>query len=72
MRQVLLIEDSPEYQLIVRVALADRFNVICAADADQALRALSIQKFDLILLDVGLPGRDGLTLCQELRTDPRS
>lgn len=71
LRQVLLIEDSPEYQLIVRVALADRFNVVCATDSTQALQAVAMQKFDLILLDVGLPGKDGLSLCQELRKDPR-
>ncbi|HVK61263.1 MAG TPA: response regulator transcription factor [Bdellovibrionales bacterium] len=71
MRQALLIEDSPEYQLLVRVALADRFNVVCVGSAAEALRAVSTQTFDLLLLDVGLPGRDGLSLCQELRRDPR-
>lgn len=71
MRQALLIEDSPEYQLLIRVALADKFNVVCAGHADEAMSALANQNFDIILLDVGLPGKDGLTLCQDLRKDPR-
>lgn len=71
MRQALLIEDSPEYQLLVRVALAERFNVTVTSSADEAQRALGGTEFDLILIDVGLPGKDGLALCQELRRDPR-
>lgn len=71
MKQALLIEDSAEYQLLVRVALAERFQVHCANNADEALEALSSRTFDLILIDVGLPGRDGLALCEELRRDPR-
>jgi DNA-binding response OmpR family regulator len=69
-RQVLLIEDSAEYQLLVRVALADRFHVVVTGNADDALSALSKQAFDIILIDVGLPGKDGLSLCEELRKNP--
>lgn len=70
-RQVLLIEDSAEYQLLVRVALADRFHVTCATNSDEAKKAVEKQNFDIVLIDVGLPGKDGLSLCQELRADPR-
>jgi DNA-binding response OmpR family regulator len=71
LRQILLIEDSPEYQLIVRAALAGLFDVTCVSNAESALKAIFEQKPDLILLDVGLPGRDGLSLCQELRGNER-
>ena len=71
MRQVLLIEDSPEYQLLIRAALSDRFDVMCVGDAEAALASISQQKPDLILLEVGLPGRDGLAFCLELRRDSR-
>jgi two-component system, OmpR family, response regulator ResD len=71
MRQALLIEDSPEYQLLVRVALGDRFNVVVTANADEAKAALEKNDFELILIDVGLPGKDGLALCQELRREPK-
>lgn len=71
MRQALLIEDSPEYQILVRGALAELFDVAVTSNADDAMKELARKKFDLILIDVGLPGKDGLALCQELRSDPR-
>jgi DNA-binding response OmpR family regulator len=71
LRSALLIEDAPEFQLLVRSTLRDEFEVTVASDAEQALKAVGNQKFDLILLDVGLPGRDGVSLCEELRRDSR-
>jgi len=70
-RQALLIEDSAEYQLLVRVALAERFHVTCAGSAEEAMTALKDRSFDLILIDVGLPGQSGIALCEELRRDSR-
>jgi DNA-binding response OmpR family regulator len=67
----LLIEDAPEFQLLVRSTLRGEFEIVCAVDAEQALAAVAARSFDLILIDVGLPGRDGLSLCEELRRDPR-
>jgi DNA-binding response OmpR family regulator len=71
MRKALLIEDSPEYQLLVRAALKERFAVTIAGAAEEATALLGRESFDLILIDVGLPGKDGLSYCQELRADPR-
>jgi len=69
--QALLIEDAPEFQLLVRSTLRGEFEITCAVDSEQALSALAARSYDLILIDVGLPGRDGLSLCEELRRDPR-
>jgi DNA-binding response OmpR family regulator len=71
MKQILLIEDSPEYQVIVKAALKDRAIVTCVSEANAAQAAISHMNFDMILLDVGLPGKDGLLLCEELRQDER-
>lgn len=70
-QKVLLIEDATEYQKIVGATLGGSFEVRCAESADEALTHLAKETFDIILIDVGLPGRDGLSLCQELREDPR-
>ena len=67
MKKALLIEDAPEYQLLVRAALTENFEVTFAGDADQALNSLARDTFDLILIDVGLPGQDGLSLCEQIR-----
>jgi DNA-binding response OmpR family regulator len=70
-QKVLLIEDALEYQKIVSASLGEKFEVTCAGCAEDALAELSRHTFDILLIDVGLPGRDGLSLCQELRADPR-
>ncbi|MEK7357821.1 MAG: response regulator transcription factor [Bdellovibrionota bacterium] len=71
MRKALLIEDTVEYQLLVRAALNGKFAVTVTANDQEAMAALTTQTFDLILIDVGLPGKDGMALCQDLRADPR-
>ncbi len=40
-------------------------------DGDMALRALAGQRFDLVLLDLSLPGRDGYAVCREVRRTDR-
>lgn len=69
MKRALLIEDSPEYQLLVTAALKDRFDVSVAGDAVEAINAIASDQFGLILIDIGLPGRDGLSICEQLRRD---
>ena len=70
-QKVLLIEDATEYQKIVTATLGDRYDVRLAQTAEEAITHLARESFDILLIDVGLPGRDGLSLCQELREDPR-
>ncbi len=70
-QKVLLIEDALDYQKIVVACLGDRYEVRTAASADEATAALARESFDILLIDVGLPGKDGLSLCQELRDDSR-
>jgi len=43
------------------------YDVLCASTAEQAEELLSIDSVDLILLDIRMPGKDGLTLTRELR-----
>lgn len=47
------------------------FQVITAEDSSSALKLVRTKHPDLIILDVMLPGMDGLTLCQALRADKR-
>ncbi len=70
-QKVLLIEDAVEYQKIVTATLGSDFDIQCAGSAEEALTHLANTQFDILLIDVGLPGRDGLSLCHELRQDPR-
>src|SRR5262249_36334931 len=61
-------EDAPDVRAVVDGALAtDSIAVIAATTAEEALQIARKQKFDLILLDIHLPDRDGLEFFLELQ-----
>ena len=64
---VLSVDDSPIVQTRIKRALIDRYEVLLANDAMSALHLLARQPVDLLLLDVTMPGIDGIELCQTLR-----
>jgi DNA-binding response OmpR family regulator len=69
MRQVLVVDDEPHIRTVLRGYLeADGFAVAEAADGETAVGAVRRQPPDLVLLDVLLPGMDGLEVLRELRT----
>jgi two-component system, OmpR family, alkaline phosphatase synthesis response regulator PhoP len=67
-RTILVVDDEPEIVRLVRDYLERAgFGVITAADGDEALRATHRQRPDLVILDLGLPGLDGLDVARTLR-----
>ena len=64
---VLSVDDSPIVQTRIKRALGDLCEVLLANDAMSALHLLARQPVDLLLLDVTMPGIDGIELCQTLR-----
>lgn len=64
---VLSVDDSPIVQTRIKRALNDHCEVLLANDAMSALHLLARQPVDLLLLDVTMPGIDGIELCQTLR-----
>ncbi len=67
---VLLVDDDPEIRSLVSDYLRNHgLGVIAVGDAEAMARTLSIEQVDLVLLDIMLPGKDGLTLCRELRAE---
>ena len=68
MPQVLIIEDDKDIVELVRYNLErEGFRVLDAADGEQGLAAVIRQKPDLVLLDLMLPGVDGLEVCRRIR-----
>src|SRR5918993_4856033 len=66
--RVLLVEDEPGLQLTLTDRLvAEGYTVETAADGDTAIRRGSGEPFDVIVLDVMLPGRDGFEVAKTLR-----
>jgi DNA-binding response OmpR family regulator len=69
--RILLIDHRPEHmrQPLLRLQL-EGYEVDEAASADDGLAKLRDDRFDLVLLDVELPGKDGWAVLKEIRDDP--
>ena len=66
--RVLLVDDNAVIaRMIVDLLSADGFDVTVASDADACLRYLAHARPDCILMDVQLPGVDGLSLTRRIR-----
>jgi DNA-binding response OmpR family regulator len=67
-QRVLVVDDDPRVSDVVRRYLErDGFTVGLAADGPAALRAFGQDKPDLVVLDLMLPGLDGLEVCRRMR-----
>lgn len=72
MKRILLAEDDAQIARLIKFKLErEGFSVECVEDGEAALQRVHQQPFDLILLDVMMPGRDGFSVLAELRTDPK-
>ena len=70
-RKVLMVDDQEVNLRMVGGILRLGFNVFLADDGDKALALMERHAFDLVLLDVRMPTRDGFEICQALRANPR-
>jgi DNA-binding response OmpR family regulator len=67
--RVLLVEDEPRMANVIAKGLREQsYAVDVAPNGDAALYQTSVNDYDLIVLDVLLPQRDGFEVCRELRT----
>ncbi len=68
--RVLIVDDEPEAQELIAEALRmDGFTIQSVGDARSALLAVREERYDVILLDLGLPGIDGLELLRMIKRD---
>ncbi len=66
--RILLVEDDPRIARFVAKGLREHaFAVDLAGNGDEALYKSSINDYDAMILDVMMPGRDGFSVCRELR-----
>ncbi len=71
MSTVLVVEDGlTDMEIISRYLKQAGFSVISAKTSEEAQEKLSINKPDLIFLDVILPGKSGYEICRELKDNP--
>jgi two-component system KDP operon response regulator KdpE len=71
--KILIVDDEPHIRTLLKATLIRAgYAVLEAATGREALSAKNIDKPDLVLLDLGLPDRDGLELVTLLRQEPRA
>ncbi len=67
---ILIVEDDPEIsRLVADFMRREGFEVVCAADGKAMDALLQRLRPDLLILDLMLPGEDGLSICRRLRAD---
>jgi DNA-binding response OmpR family regulator len=72
-KRILIVDDDAFIRRPLEFILREEgYESCCASDAEEGLHLIATRRPDLILLDVMMPGKDGLTLCRELKADPRT
>lgn len=71
-RRVLIVDDSSTHRLWLEMMLNACYDVDVATDGPAGVQSALRTRPDLILLDVVMPGQDGLSVCRELRTHPET
>lgn len=69
MKKILLVEDDPNLGMLLQdyLQLKGKFDVVLCKDGDEGLREFTKNSFDLLILDVMMPKKDGFTLGKEIR-----
>jgi DNA-binding response OmpR family regulator len=68
---IMVVDDEDEVrEMIRRILRFSQFNVIEARDGYEGMEMALAHKPDLITLDIMMPGKDGIKLCEELKSNP--
>ncbi|MBE9215582.1 response regulator [Plectonema cf. radiosum LEGE 06105] len=72
MKEILIVEDENRLAAFLQKGLRKNgYSTVIAEDGEQAISIALNKQFDLMVLDIGLPFKDGFTVLQELRTQGR-
>ena len=70
--KILVVDDSDTELAVITAPLrGDGYTVVTASNSEEAMARLGQEAFDLVLLDVVMPGVNGFQLCRSLRRDPK-
>ncbi len=65
---ILVVEDDPEMRGYLAKELSEQYNVLVAANGEDALKLVESQRIDLIVSDIMMPGIDGVALCNRIKS----
>ena len=68
--RILVCDDEAVIRKAVRLVLKQDYELVFAADGEETLQQVQAQSFDLVLLDIKMPGKNGLEVLQELMLAP--
>jgi two-component system KDP operon response regulator KdpE len=69
-RRILVVDDEPQIRRILRAVLTTKgYDVADAECGEDALDLIYSEKYDLILLDINMPGITGIEVCRQVRTN---
>lgn len=69
---IMIVDDDPGLRVMLQQMLAFRgFEVIEAEDGVEALKKAAFEPLDAIVLDVMMPGLDGIAVCRKMRQNPK-
>lgn len=69
MKYILAADDEEINRDIINEILEDDFEVKCVVDGTECLSSIAERMPDLLLLDVGMPGMDGIEVCKSIRAN---
>lgn len=68
-KRILIIEDNEDLRMLIAESLSDEFQVMQAGDGVEALKLIEHTDFDLIISDIMMPNKDGISLCNDIKGD---
>jgi len=67
--RILVVDDERAIRRFLKVSLGNQHTVFEAANGEEALQAVAVERPDLVILDLGLPDMDGAEVTRRLRVD---
>jgi DNA-binding response OmpR family regulator len=71
LRRIMIVEDDKNINKLMLLSVGKGFDVKQLYDGKEALEKIKYEKPDLVILDLMLPGVDGLEICQTIKKDPK-
>ena len=68
-KKILITEDNDDLRVLIAESLSDEFQVMQARDGVEALKLIEDVDFDLVISDIMMPHKDGVSLCNDIKKD---